>query len=720
MSSTAIRRRSPLPLAVLITLLLAPLARAQTFPLTLDDVVAGVRLSGTPPASPTWSPDGSTLAFLWDSAARPAREVWLVGRDGANRRALPMPDARGSAAALAWTRDGTALLVLRGGDLWRVTPRAGAVARLTRDLGAEQFALSPDGATIAVLREGDLWTVPSAGGTPRRLTQLAVAGPSTAGLGTYARRDREIGDATWGTGTPLMAWAPDSRTLAIHVVDRRALRTVPFPHYLADDTQPNALRRPYPGDVNEMRTVALVDATTGAMTEVPLADGTSMQVLNLAWSPQGTLLVDRASDDNTRREVHVVSRDGTPSPAWRDARATRIYTEFASTWSADGRTLLLSADLEDRYRIYRVTPGDTTPVPLTPADADVQGAAMPLASGDVLYVAGAPTPAERHAFRVTRRGRIERLTRRAGTHAVVPSPDGRTLATIASTDTTPPELWLVPTTGGTEVRVTRAGTPRLTAAGLVAPQYLRIPGADAGDTLAIKAWLPPAARSGRVPVLFGPLYSNTVRNRWGGTYGLLQQLLVQRGYAVVQVDVRGSTGYGRAWREKFLCEWGGRDLDDLAATKRWLGGQPWADTSRTGVFGSSYGGLVGVYAMLTRPGLFTAAVAGAPATDPRFFGSDDVAITRTPAERPDCFARGAAQHAAELAGHLMIIHGLMDDVVPFKTTADLAEALMRAGKDFDLVIAPGATHGWTARPHHARYLLGKLVEHFARWVPVGG
>ncbi|MFN8876950.1 MAG: prolyl oligopeptidase family serine peptidase, partial [Gemmatimonadota bacterium] len=233
-----------------------------------------------------------------------------------------------------------------------------------------------------------------------------------------------------------------------------------------------------------------------------------------------------------------------------------------------------------------------------------------------------------------------------------------------------------------------------------------------------KVWLPAAARAGtRVPVIFGPVYSNTVRNRWGGTYGLLQQLLVQRGYAVVQVDVRGSTGYGRAFREAFLFEWGGRDLDDLAATKRWLGGEAWADTARTGIFGSSYGGLISVYALLKRPGLFKAAVAGASAVDPRFFGSDDVAITRRPATHPEAFARGAAQYASGLADRLLLIHGLMDDVVPFKTIADLAEALMREGKDFDLAIAPSATHGWTQRPHHARYLLGKLVQHFERHLP---
>ncbi|HMS03891.1 MAG TPA: prolyl oligopeptidase family serine peptidase, partial [Gemmatimonadaceae bacterium] len=210
-------------------------------------------------------------------------------------------------------------------------------------------------------------------------------------------------------------------------------------------------------------------------------------------------------------------------------------------------------------------------------------------------------------------------------------------------------------------------------------------------------------------------YSNTVRNRWAGTYGLLQQYLaLERGYIVAQVDVRGSTGYGRDFREAFLMDWGGGDLDDLERVVQHLKTMPSVDGERFGIWGSSYGGTLTVYSMLKKPGLFRAGVAGAAAVDPFLFGSDDVAIARRPQSHPATFERGALQYAGNLQGHLLLIHGLQDDVVPFSTVLKLAEALMREGKDFDLAIAPHATHGWTQRPHYARYLLGKLVEHFDR------
>jgi dipeptidyl-peptidase 4 len=699
----------------------AQVAAAQ--PLTLEQVVQSGAISGSTPGAVTWSPDSRTLAFTWDSTGAGSRALWLVQHDGTRRRMIP-----GLAGApvreVAWRPDARALYAVQGEMLVRLTLATNAVdtmAAVGRE--AHDFTLSPTGAQTAYLRDGDVWMVrlDTTGSTPRRLTSVSAPSIATVPLGTYARLDREIGPATWSSAAPSFAFSPDGRTLAVHVVDRRAVRTVPFPYYLGAETQVNLLRRSYPGDANESRQIALVDVATGAMTPLPFEQPTAVQVLNYAWSPQGMLLVDREADDATERWVHVVLPGTAPRVVYHDQRASRIYTEHASAWSHNGASLLLTTDRDDRYRVYTVSLTDTTPVPLTPAASDVQGEAMSLPDGSVAWLSAAPTVSERHLWRAARGQPPVQVTRRAGTHRVMISPDGRTAASLVSDDITPPHLLLVPMRGGMEREVTPPGGPALRSAQLVAPRYVTMagPGDVAGaDSLRAKVWLPAAAQRGeRVPVIFGPIYSNTVRNRWGGTYGLLQQLLVQRGYAVVQVDVRGSTGYGRAFREAFLAEWGGRDLDDLAATKQWLGTQAWADTARTGIFGSSYGGLITVYSLFKRPGLFKAGVAGASATDPRFFGSDDVAITRRPLTHPDAFKRGALQYAGGLRDHLMLIHGLMDDVVPFKTTADLAEELMRQGKDFDLVIAPSATHGWTARPQHARYLLGKLVEHFARYVP---
>ena len=682
-------------------------------PLTLDDLVEPQRLTGAPPRAPAWSPDGQQLAFLWHMRPDTPTALWLVDRDGKNRRTV-FTAANNTVTDFAWWPDGHSLLATSGDDLWRIDVSTGTQQRLTRDgVPKTHLAIAPDGKTIAFIQDGDLFTVKATGGRAYRRTRIAKPSISNVGLGTYDRRDREIGSSTWSTGTPVVAWSPDSRYIAIHVVERQHLRRVAFPYYLDAETNPNELRRPYPGDVNEVRRIYLINARSNQRSIVHLARSNAMQIVNLTWSPRGELLIDRMSDDNTVREIHVAAPNQRPTQLWRDERKTRIYTGGASAWSLDGRAVYVTADLDDRYRVYRTVPGRAAREAVTPATYDTLGPAVPLGDDRIAFTAQAPSPAERHVY-VTTGSKTRRITHRPGTHRAVIAPDGRTVASVFSDDITPPELWLIPMDQSVPVRVTEAGTPRLRSAGLIAPSYVRFPGADAGDILRAKIWRPDRDKA---PVVFGPIYVNTVRNRWDGRFGLLQQMLVQRGYAVIQVDVRGSTGYGRTFREKFLFTWGQRDLDDLAAAKRWLATQAWADVDRLGVFGSSYGGTVGIYAMLTRPGLFDVAVAAAPATDPRFFGSDDVAITRRPDTHPAPFKRGAAQFADGLAGHLMIIHGLMDDVVPFKTTAVLTEALMRAKRDFDLVIAPGATHRWSAQPHHARFLLSKLLGYFERHLP---
>jgi dipeptidyl-peptidase-4 len=714
------RNRHRIATIAALTTVAAQSVSAQ--PLTLDRVVQSGAITGSSPSALAWSPDSRTLAFAWDSAATGTRALWLVSADARTRRTLDAPGTRESVRELAWRADAKALFVLRGAALTRIAmadTRTDTVAIVGAD--AHDLALSPTGANAAYLRNGDVWIVPltsTASAQPRQLTNVSVPSIAAVSLGTYARLDREIGPATWASNAPSFAWSPDGRTLAVHLVDRRSVRTVPFPYYLGNETQVNMLRRSYPGDANESRQVALVDVASGTLTTLPFEQPTAVQVLNHAWSANGALLVDREADDATERWVHIVKPGTTPQLVYRDRRDSRIYTEHASAWSHDGTQILLTTDRDDRYRVYAVSLTDTTPRAVTPSNSDVQGEALALPNGALAWVSTAPVVAERHRWYMARGKQPVQVTKRAGTHRPFVSPDGRNVASIVSDDVTPPHLVMTTMRGGVEQVVTTPGGAGLAAAALVAPRYVSLagPGDVAGaDSLRAKVWLPAKALRGeRVPVVFGPIYSNTVRNRWGGTYGLLQQLLVQRGYAVIQVDVRGSTGYGRAFREAFLIEWGGKDLDDLDATKRWLGAQAWADTSRTGIFGSSYGGLITVYSLFKRPGLFKAGVAGASATDPRFFGSDDVAITRRPQTHPDAFKRGALQYAGGLRDHLMLIHGLMDDVVPFKTTADLAEELMRQGKDFDLVIAPSATHGWTARPQHARYLLGKLVEYFDR------
>ena len=687
---------------------------------------AASALTGTSPSAPIWSPTSRALAFLWNEPGHTGRTLWLIDRAGAAPRRVLSAQNTAAVSDVLWSTDGTMLLFVQRGLLWRVPAVGGEPTSLNASMGEiTDLELSPDGTQLSFLRDGDLWLLPTAGGELTRATTVAQAPIGTVPLGTYFRRDVEIGGGTWSGPSPAYAWSPDSRTIAMHHVDRRGVKPFAMPYYLNDTSLMNTVRRGAPGAANEVRTVRLYDVATRAMRTVPLPDSSSTRIVSFAWSSTGTLLIDRESDDAIDRRLYVVTPDApTPRQIWRDTRETRVYNDIASAWSADGKSILLTGDLDDRYRLYRITPGDTTAVPLTSGPQDVTGAAIPrAATRSIDYVSSAPRPSERHVFRINVTGGVPRqLTTRAGTHTPFVSPDGRTIALLSSSDIEPSELYLLDArAGAVERRITRSTPPAFAAIPWIAPKYVTFPGRTSGVPLHARILFPPNLDSTKkYPVLFGPVYSNTVRNRWGGSNGMLQQhLAMDKGYIVAQVDVRGSTGYGREFREKFLMDWGGGDLEDLESAVAYMKSLPYVAKDRFGIWGSSYGGTLTVYSLLKKPGLFQAGVAAAAATDPFLFGSDDVAIVRRPQTHPAAFARGAKQYAGNLKDHLLIIHGMQDDVVPFSSAVALAEEFMRLGKDFDFAFAPAATHGWTQRPYYATYLLNKLVSHFDRFLGGG-
>ena len=697
---------------------------SQDTPITLDRIFSRNPITGMSPTNPVWSPDSSQLAFLWKDAIASRREIWLVAGDGTGLRQLThASDGAKGVSQIVWTPDSASLIFIRGGDLWQYSLKEDSEIRLPTDPGSKSsLAVSPNGRYASFLQAGDLWLLELGSKELTQATDVGVDPISSIPLGTYNRPDVEIGPYVWGG--PTYRWSPDSQTIAVHHVDRRHMRVVPFPYYLDDETTLNKLRRGYPGDANEHRTVGFYDINSGDLNLLDLPEPTETRIVDFSWSSTGTLLIDRESDTATDRWLHQAR----PADAeklqqlWHDHRDTRVYTSVGSAWHPDGKRVILLSDLKDRYGLYLLENGNA-PTRLTNARFDVTAPpTISKSAGRIFFQSNEPSPAERHVFNLpVDGGAATRITTMPGDNRPYPSPDGSRVAILHSNDVTPTELYLAAADGqSAPQQITDSQPAEFKQKSWAVARYMKFPSRIDAHTLHARV-LEPADldRSRRYPVIFGPVYSNTVRNRWSGRYALIQQLLVERGYIVVQVDVRGSTGYGRDFREDFLMDFGGKDIEDLHSAVEHLAKLPYVDAERFGIWGSSYGGTLTIYSLFKKPGLFKAGVACAAAVDPFFFGTDDVAIVRRPETNPSAFARGAAQYAGNLQDHLLLIHGIQDDVVPFKTTVMLAEELMRQGKDFDFAFAPGATHRWSQKPHHARYLFNKLITHFDRYLKNG-
>ena len=702
-----------------ILIVMTVTVKAQESELTLDDLFAKPKLTGTTPSPPSWAPDSKHFAFSWSEPGISGRGLWVSTSDGKEVR-LVSKMASASVGDIVWT-DANTVISLRGNNLWETSLSQEKDIKLMPVMtGAGNLSISPNGNQAAYIRSGDLWLVDFASKQNRQLTEIGIASLSSLGKGRYSRPEREIGPGIWSG--PIYKWSPDGKTIAFHSVNRREMRKVPFPDYLADETSPNEVRRGYPGDPNEIRRVGLINIESGNIIYLDLPDPYANQVIDFNWSPNSSLLIDTASDNAVERKLFVVtSGESKLQEIWRGVRESRMYTSFGSTWHPDGKNVIFLSDMGDRYGLYTIdiTEPNQSPQLLTDPSYDVLS--TPSIAGDALYYSGnGVNPYEQHVYRLKMfSGHPEQVTHLSGRNVGYPSPDGRHLVFIHSNDTSPPELYVVSSEGGNAAQITHSPLPTFTERTWAPAEYVSFPSLVDEYTLHARILKPTNMKPGKkYPVLFGPVYSNTARNRWAGNYSLVQNLLVKKGYIIVQVDSRGSNGYGRAFREEFLLGFADQDIEDYASAVAYMESLDYVDPNRIGIWGSSYGGTLSVYSLLMKPGLFQVGVAAAADVDPVFFGTDDVAIVRSPKTHPEIFERKALYYAANLEDKLLFIHGMQDHVVPFKTTAVLAEELIKQGKDFDFAFAPGATHGWSREQNYDRYLFSKLIEYFDRYLAV--
>jgi dipeptidyl-peptidase 4 len=529
----------------------------------------------------------------------------------------------------------------------------------------------PTGAHIAYVADGALRVVAADGAGDRALA-VPEAVNVTYGLAEFVAAEEM--DRTRG-----FWWSPDGQQLLVARVD-----TTPVARwYLSDpanpDRAPVEIAYPSAGTANADVSVVLA-GLDGTLTPVGWGSSDAPYLTAVHWSRGGSALLRVSMRDQRTMRVLALADDGTAKMICEDTDPDWVDVVAGTpAWTPDGELVRVVA----RGGAYRLMIGDG---PVTPVALNV--ASVLDIGDDVLFTATGEDPAELHVYATGPDGPV-RLTSEPGVHQAARSGD---LMVTASRSLG----WFGPRVhawrGGEQIGEisSLAETPVLT------PEmtFLTV----GAHELRCALLLPRAHQRGsaRLPVLCdpygGPAAQRVVSSR--NAY-LTSQWFADQGFAVLIADGRGTPGRGPDWDRLIHYDEATPNLEDqVEALQAAAAAHPDLDLSRVGIRGWSHGGYLAALAVLRRPDVFHAAVAGAPVTDQRLY---DTFYTERylghPDEHPEAYAHNSLiDDAPRLERPLMLIHGLVDDNVVVAHTLRLSSALLAAGRPHTVLPLTGVTH----------------------------
>jgi dipeptidyl aminopeptidase/acylaminoacyl peptidase len=438
-----------------------------------------------------------------------------------------------------------------------------------------------------------------------------------------------------------------------------------------------------------------------------------VQLFQLQWSEDGSraVLMARAADNKDR---WVMALD--PSTG-RTRVLARVHDDawvggpgsFTLGWLPDNRRVYFVSERDGFAHLYAVSADGGEPAQLTSGRFEVSDVRLSRDKTKFYFTSSEGSLFERHLYSMPVEGGARtRLTSLPGNNQADVSPDETTLAVVNSYSNRPPELFIEPNSpppppgakARVPLRVTTSPIPEFSTYEWVDPPIVSFKARD-GATVHARLYKPANFRRGGPAVLFvhGAGYLQNVHKWWSNYYReyMFHHLLMERGFTVLDIDYRGSAGYGRDWRTGIYRHMGGKDLTDHVDGVRYLVSEHGVDPKRVGIYGGSYGGFITFMAMFTEPDVFAAGAALRPVTDWAHYNHPYTAnILNTPQADLEAYRRSSPIYFAEgLRGALLICHGMVDTNVHFQDTVRLVQRLVELRKEnWELAVYPVEDHSF--------------------------
>ena len=715
-------------------------AAPQADKLTLARVFGSPDLSGSQPRGVRLSPDGTLLTFLrpradekertdlWARDTRTGAERMLVdskkvgtGAELTEAEKMQRERARigGSKGIVAYdfAPDGRSILVPLDGDLYLAT-LDGKVRRLTATPGGElNPIISPKGNYVSFVRDQNLFAQPLSGGEARALT---TGGGGTVHFGEAEFVAQEEMDRRTGYW-----WSPDERYVAVERFDEAPVRVFTRASIGAAGTKTYEQRYPAAGTPNVLVDLYVMRPDGSGQVKVDLGSDPDIYLARVDWTPDGkTLLVQRESRDQKTLDMLAVDpTTGKAKVLFTEKSGARSWINLSDDYRVlkDG-SLIWRSERDGYGHLYLRSPAGKW-TQLTKGPWVVTGlVGVDEAKGRIYLTGTKDDVLEQHLYSVdiARPDVLTRLTERGWTNSA--SMDGAASRFIISRSNAgqPTQVYLADTNGKRlewiNENAIRPGHPYYPYLASHQPTKFGTIKAKDGSTLYWEMITPPLVPGKTYPVFFehygGPGTGQQVTRGWQGA---LPQYLVSQGWVYFKIDNRGSYNRGKAFEDQIYHAMGTVEVEDQLAGANYLKSLPFVDGNKIATYGWSYGGYMSLKMLEKTPGVYAAAVSGAPVTDWQLY---DTHYTERylgdPAKDPKSYATSqAVEDSPKIKDPLLLIHGMADDNVFLDNSTKVAAKMQATATPFEMMFYPGYTHR-VGGPMVSQHLWGTILEFLDR------
>jgi dipeptidyl-peptidase-4 len=703
--------------------------------LTVERIYGAPSLSGELTGGVEWEPNSQRISYF-DSDDSGEDLVTLDAKTG-HRKLLvsssvldaAMPPTvqsaiqstglgRVEAPRYLWSPRGNALLLIGTDklallDLETMTPKTlvgDHSASDPRSAEIDDPKFSPDGKWVSFVRGWNLWLANVASGELRQLTTGGSEALRMGDLDWLYPEELDCTTAYW--------WSPDSSKIAYYEMDERPVKRYPIMDMSSAAGIIEYTRYPEAGTANPIVRVGIVSVDGGATQWMDTGADTDVYLPRIVWLPDSRrVAIERLNRTQSRLDLlfsDVSSRASQTVLTDTDPYWINIADDLY--FFSDGKRFLWSSERTGFRHYYLYDISGKLIEQLTSGNWQISGsggfgpgaashAAVDEAHGYIYFMSNKDNVLGNQLFRLSLADKsITRLTRQPGTHDVIIAPDDSAFVDTYSNAMAPPRQDLYRINGSRAAVINKNEVSDLGSYHLSPVEFLTVT-ADDGTKLEAKLIRPRDFNAKKkYPVLidvYGGPQEQYVRNNWGYSDFLWDEMMAEKGYVIFSLDNRGSWGRGHAFEIPIFHHFGKIELEDQLAGVKYLKSLPWIDPSSIGIWGWSYGGTMTLEALFNASDVFKAGAAIAPVTDWRLY---DTAYTERYMGRPQdnptgYYESSPINQVGTLEGKLFIAHGTGDDNVHFANTTELLNRFISLGRyPDDLVIIPGRGHSMTDRP----------------------